>query len=180
MPHRDDQERQITTLFQRYGPLVYRRCLKILGNAALAEEAMQDIFIRVIKGIEQFDGRSQLSSWLFRITTNHCLNSIRDAQRRRELWQENVVPIHANEVSKDDPVTTLLTRQLLAEANPQEAQAAVCVYMEGMTGAETAAVLGVSRRTVTNLLERFKTWALERYEELDETRPPPHPPPGSS
>ena len=77
---------QRVTLYRRYGPLVYRRALKILGNAAEAEEATQEIFIRAFKGIDKFDERSKLSTWLFRITTNYCLNSIRDRARRRDLW----------------------------------------------------------------------------------------------
>mgnify|MGYP002039627392 CR=1 FL=1 len=77
------------SLFRDYGPLVHRRALRILGNSADAEEATQEIFIRVINGIERFDGRSQLSTWLFQITTNLCLNRIRDAHIARvgaEVW----------------------------------------------------------------------------------------------
>ena len=163
-----ENRREVKRLFRRYGPLVYRRAFKILGNAAQAEEAAQDIFIRVINGIEKFDNRSQLSTWLFKITTNHCLNVIRDGQRRRELWKEQVIP---REEARPAPPSTsdiLLTQQLLAEADPQEATAAVCVFMEGMTGDEAARTMGVSRRTVTNLVNRFRDWAIARME-----KPPP-------
>ena len=169
------RDQRVSALYRRYGPLVYRRALKILSNAAEAEEATQEIFIRAFKGIEKFDERSSLSTWLFRITTNHCLNVIRDRARRRELWEENVAPAEEHKPVTVDPTVVVLTRDLLAEADPQQAQAAVCVYMEGMSLNEAAEAIGVSRRSVTNLLNRFKEWAAKRM-----TRPPPKPPPGGT
>lgn len=166
------RDQRVSALYRRYGPLVYRRALKILGNPAEAEEATQEIFIRAFKGIETFDERSTLSTWLFRITTNHCLNVIRDRARRRTLWQENVAPAEEYTPPPVDPAVVILTRDLLADAEPKQALAAVCIYMEGMSLNEAADAIGVSRRSVTNLLNRFKEWAAKRL-----TRPPPKPPP---
>ena len=95
-----DKNRQVEVLFRRYGPLVYRRALKILGEPSQAEDATQEIFIRVVNGLETFDGRSKLSTWLFQVTTNHCLNQIRNRSRRRELWRDEVVPQAQQKVVK--------------------------------------------------------------------------------
>jgi RNA polymerase sigma factor (sigma-70 family) len=162
----------ITELFDRYGPMVYRRALNLLGNTADAEEATQEIFIRAFKGLETFDGRSQPSTWLYSITTHHCLNKIRDAKRRRELWDERVVP-EAMRHSEAAPVTErILSRYLLAEAEPSQALAALCVFVEGMSHDEAASVVGVSRRSIGNLLERFQEWAIKRVERLAVEKPP--------
>ena len=163
-----EQRKQVENLYRDYGPLVYRRTLKMLRDPQDAEEATQDIFIRVINGIETFDGRSQLSTWLFQVTTNYCLNKIRDARRRQDLWQENVVPMEKARSTTSASQDQLLTQELLANAHPDQAKAAVYVYVEGMTGAEAAKMMGVSRRTVTNLLERFRTFAIEKL-----AKPPP-------
>jgi RNA polymerase sigma-70 factor (ECF subfamily) len=162
------QRKQVETLYRDFGPLVYRRTLKMLRNPQDAEEATQDIFIRVINGIEKFDGRSQLSTWLFQVTTNYCLNKIRDTRRRQDIWQENVVPVEKAKATTAPSQDQLLTQELLAEAHPDQAKAAVYVYIEGMTGEEAAHMMGVSRRTVTNLLERFRAWAVEKL-----AKPPP-------
>ena len=55
--------------------------------------------------------------------------------------------------------------RVLAEADPQCASAAVCVYLDGMSHEEAAEVLEVSRRTVGNLLERFAAFARKRLSE---------------
>src|SRR4051812_30294696 len=80
----------VRRLFREHGPMVYRRALRILGNAADAEEALQEVFVRVLRGGEGFEQRSQVTTWLYRITTNYCLNFLRDNKRRRELLETHL------------------------------------------------------------------------------------------
>ena len=54
-----------------------RRCLSLLGNRADAEDAVQEITLKVIKGITRFEGRSSLRTWVGCITDNHCFTLIR-------------------------------------------------------------------------------------------------------
>lgn len=142
--------------------MVFRRAFRLLGRKEDAEEAMQEVFVRAMRGISSFDGRSGMSTWLYQITTNYCLNQLRDRGRRRELFAKNVA-------AEDDPPSAsaaelLLLRRLLCEADEQQAQAAVYVYLDGMSHEEAAELLGVSKRTVGNLIERFLSWAKKRTE----------------
>lgn len=146
-------------LFERHGPLVYRRALCILGDAADAEEATQEVFIRALGAVESFDPRSRVSTWLYRITTNYCLNFIRNRARRRELWADHLE-------ASDTPTSTaahvekmVVMRRLLAAADERGARAALHVLVDGMSHSEAAVHLGVSKRTVGNLLDRFTRWA---------------------
>ncbi len=156
-------EEDLDTLFRRYGPLVYRRALQILGRPAAAEEAVQEVFIRAMKARDRFDPRAKPSTWLYRITTNYCLNQIRDAGRRRELLDERKAEVTPASIARD-PARLALMRQLLADADPRQAEAALAVFVDGMSHAEAAEVLGVSRRTVGNLCARFQSWARERLD----------------
>lgn len=153
----------LSTLFRQHGRMVYRRCLRILGDPADAEEATQDVFIRVMRSRTDITARESIVQWLYRITTNHCLNVIRNRKRRSELGdeREGELPRPRAEV---EPPKLLLLRRLLTEADPQQAQAAVYVHLDGLSQREAAELMGVSRRTVGNLLERFTAWARERVE----------------
>ncbi|MFL6040025.1 MAG: sigma-70 family RNA polymerase sigma factor [Gaiellales bacterium] len=57
-------------------------CYRMLGSAFEAEDAVQDTFLRALRGYERFEGRAALRSWLYRIATNVCLDMLNGRQRR--------------------------------------------------------------------------------------------------
>lgn len=154
---------EISALFAAYGPMVYRRARYILGGHEDAEEAAQEVFLRALRTGSRFAKKSQVSTWLYSITTNYCLNQIRDRKRRRELWDLHLPDgLAAGSLASDPDAIVALRRLLAAAPDERWAQAAVAVYLDGMSHAEAGKVLGVSKRTVGNLLERFTAWARER------------------
>lgn len=153
--------RQISSLFEQHGPRVFRRALRLLGNPADAEEATQEIFIRALRAAQGFRHQSQMTTWLYQITTHYCLNHLRDRSRRATLHKEHVEPLAEvlATASTPPPDEQVFIRKLLASADERQATAAVYVFIDGMSHEEAAAVLGVSKRTVGNLIERFQAWA---------------------
>ncbi len=69
-------------LLRTHQPAVYAVCRQILGNEPDAFDAMQDALIAIVRGLGRFDGRSQFSTWVYRIATNACLDEIRRRRRR--------------------------------------------------------------------------------------------------
>ena len=74
----------ITELIRTHSRHIYQVSLKILKNHGDAEDNLQDVLCKVCANIYRFDGRSQFSTWLFRIATNEALTRIR--RRRCEHW----------------------------------------------------------------------------------------------
>lgn len=70
------------TLYQAHVGRVYALCLRLTGNAAEAEEAAQDVFVRVWQRLASFRGESAFSTWLHRLTVNEVLQTRRTAGRR--------------------------------------------------------------------------------------------------
>lgn len=64
-------------LYQRYRRKVMGRCLHFVGDLAEAEDMTHDIFIRLLDRLHSFKGDSRFSTWLYRITHNHCQDVIR-------------------------------------------------------------------------------------------------------
>jgi RNA polymerase sigma-70 factor (ECF subfamily) len=83
---------EIDALYRQYGPSVLRRARAILGNEAAAKDALQEVFIRAIRAGDGFRGEASPMTWLYRVTTNLCLNQLRDHARRAELLAENAPP----------------------------------------------------------------------------------------
>lgn len=153
-----DPRTQLRQLFDAHGQQVYRRALRILGNPADAEEAMQEVFIRAAKHLADLQQGDQIR-WLYRTTTNFCLNLIRDQKRRRELLEARG-PGPAVDARSPDALMTL--RALLAQADAQEAQAITYVYIDQLPQPEAADLMGVSVRKLAYLLAAFRTWAKAR------------------
>ena len=74
-------------LVRRYEPLVYRTCFRYLKSENDAEEATQDVFLRLFFNMDRFDGRASFKTWLFRIVTNICASKYRSLRRIREQQQ---------------------------------------------------------------------------------------------
>ena len=103
------------------------------------------------------------TTWLYEIATNHCLNQLRNRQRRAVLFDQHFpAPVeHDDTPCLDSRITA---KRLLAEATGTWAQAAVCVYVKGMSHREASVEMGVSRRSIGNFLDRFTRWAAERLQ----------------
>lgn len=81
-------EAAFNELVRRHQGQVYRLLVRMLGDAAEAEDVAQEVFVSVFKSIESFRGDSALSTWLYRIAANHAKNRIKYlARRAREAQQ---------------------------------------------------------------------------------------------
>lgn len=76
-------------LVRRHQRRVYAAALHILGNHSDADDATQETFVKAFRGLAQFDGRSDFFTWLYRITVNTALNSLRGGKRGSALSQKS-------------------------------------------------------------------------------------------
>lgn len=75
-------------LVRRHHRRVYAAALHILGNHSDADDATQESFVRAFKGLPTFDGRADFFTWLYRITVNTALNSLRGGKRQGALSEK--------------------------------------------------------------------------------------------
>ncbi len=157
-------EREETArLYRELGPAVYRRCLRLLGDREAARDATQEVFVKLLRDVKRLQQRDTALPWIYRVATNHCLNLRRNARRRGE---EELEP--GLEVIQGRPEIGYPDRQLaqkvLSRFDTATQAVAVGVFVDGMEHEEVAAVLGISRRTVSRKLERFLTGARKYLE----------------
>ena len=147
-----DPRARATELFERYGPVVYRRCLRLLRDPDAAADATQEVFVRLVRNMEALEDRATVLPWIYRVATNHCLNV-----RRAGRWTaEGPVDL---ELAEGTTLDTFPERQLaqtiLARFDPTTQAVVVAVLVDGMEQEETARTLGLSRKTVRRKLDRF-------------------------
>src|SRR6266852_2750752 len=136
----------LADLYRAYGPTIYTRCRRLLGDEAAAEDAVQETFMRVQRHLERAPDSREALAWIYRIATNYCLNELRNAKTRAEPVEE--LP----EVPSGYTEELLLDRDLAARLihrAPEKLRAVAWLhYVDGMAQEEVARVLGTSRRTV--------------------------------
>src|SRR5512140_2056047 len=81
---RDRDERAFRELIEGHRDRVYNITYRMLGSRAEAEDVAQEVFITIFKTIETFRGDSKFSTWLYRVTVNHCKNRIKYLARRHD------------------------------------------------------------------------------------------------
>lgn len=152
-------EQAFRELFRRYQGQVYNVVLRILGDHPDAEDVVQEVFIHVVRSLPRYAGRSQFSTWLYRVTVNICLQKI----RKRPLDTvslEVMVPDRMELSAKTEGPERAAERHEIEEAVqaallalPPTHRAAVVLHdIEGLTEEEIARVLKCPRGTVKSRL----------------------------
>jgi RNA polymerase sigma-70 factor (ECF subfamily) len=147
------------SLYRTYGSMVLRRARTLLGDEHAAQDMVQEVFMKAIRAFETFRGESSLTTWLYQVTTNHCLNAIRDGARRRRALERRMAPVESVAASVEDRVGV---DQLLQQLPRELAEVAIYYYVDQMNQDEIAQLLGISERTVRNRLRDFKEAARDR------------------
>jgi RNA polymerase sigma-70 factor (ECF subfamily) len=138
-------------LFERYGDVIFRRCLRLLRDEAEAHDAVQDVFLKALTRGSSYDGRGAPLTWLYGIATLHCLQALRNRGRRAALDGE----LPARGPQNPDAENRLLVRILLEDLEPELQQMVVLRFVDGMTVEEVAEVVGISRKTAGKRLAAF-------------------------
>jgi RNA polymerase sigma factor (sigma-70 family) len=145
----------IEQLFDRYGPMVLRRCRRMLGDEQLAAEAMQEVFTRLVH--KELDVRHP-SSLLHQMATHECLTRLRSRRRR----PEDLVPDLALEIANTPDVDARLDARAaldwLFSREPASTQViAVMFLVDGMTWEQIASELGMSVSGVRKRVRRLRS-----------------------
>jgi len=152
-----DTTSQVSRLYRELGPVVFRRCLRLLHERAAAEDATQEVFVKLLLDMERLQERETVLPWIFRVATNHCLNLRRDARKRGQdaLAEDLDVVPDARLDGPDAYPDRQLAQAVLSRFDTETQAVAVGVLVDGMEHEEIASMLGISRRTVSRKLDRF-------------------------
>jgi RNA polymerase sigma-70 factor, ECF subfamily len=167
----------VEALFDRYHGKVYGLALSILKNKSDTEEAVQDIFLTVLRKADQFQGNSALSSWIYRICVNACLVRLRKSRRTETVPIDEYLPVFTKEGVHAGPVqgwTSEVERRMLDKELGQvikrftdeisEKYRVVFLLsdVEGLSNEETAQVLDLTVSAVKSRLHRTRLYLRER------------------
>jgi RNA polymerase sigma-70 factor (ECF subfamily) len=194
---RAGDERAFAELVGKYGPSMLRIAMLYVSSRAVAEEVVQETWLAVLTGLERFEGRSTLKTWLFRILTNKA--------KTRGQREGRTVPFSALAADGDEdqtavdvdrflgpdsrhaghwaaPPRAVPEERLLAAEARERIEAAIAALpdnqrtvitlrdLEGLSAEEACNVLGVSETNERVLLHRARSKVRAAFEQyLEET-----------
>lgn len=147
-------------LYQTHGAKMKSIAYNLLGNTTDAEDAVQETFLKVFRGIEGFKGDSSFSTWVTRILINNCYDMRRRRMRRPELPElEEGAGMEGMELppasGHDHPLRLMIERSM-AKLSERNRTVFVLFEIEGFSHAEIAATLGISETSSKNTLFQAK------------------------
>jgi RNA polymerase sigma-70 factor (ECF subfamily) len=146
-------------LFRTFGPAIYRRCTRLLKDSAEAEDATQEVFVKVCRYLDALKPGESGLPWVYQIATSVCLNRLRSRGRSQAAAFKLVSaePRSLAAALEDQSQA----RALLEHFDERTGLIAVYHLVDGMTQEEIAQALGITRRTVYTHLTRFLAEAKE-------------------
>jgi RNA polymerase sigma-70 factor (ECF subfamily) len=158
-------EADIEALYKSHGHYLFLRCRAMLGSEDEAYDALQEVFVRLLKTRPRVSDDRPLLPWLNRVTTNHCLNRLRARRVRRHQPFDEL-----NHPSVDSPAELLailaerrdLVRWLLARADKRTQHVVVGYFFDEHPVERIARDNDISVPTVRRVLKRFLEGARKR------------------
>jgi RNA polymerase sigma-70 factor (ECF subfamily) len=169
---RDRDEKAFREMVSQYRDRVYNLTYRMLGNQQEAEDVSQEVFITVFKSIDSFRGDSKFSTWLYRITANHCKNRIKYLARRHDrgkaeyderIMRENAVGAVTAPNPSMRPDTHLagvqlerIMQQCIAELDEDHRLLIVLRDVEELTYEEIGTITNLPQGTIKSRLHRAR------------------------
>jgi RNA polymerase sigma-70 factor (ECF subfamily) len=154
---------------------VYNLALRMLSDPHEAEDVLQETFLNAYKALPDFEGRSSLSTWLYRIASNASLMRLRKKRPDTISVDEPVILDAGDSVPRqlvdwsnlpEEELLSNESRQMMDEAISELPESLRIVFvlrdLEGLSTAETGDVLGLSEGAVKTRLHRARLWLRER------------------
>jgi RNA polymerase sigma-70 factor (ECF subfamily) len=140
-------------IYDRYSARIYNFAFRFLKNAEAAEDATQEVFVKMLRHANQFQGDAKLSTWLFSIAANWCRDYLRKADNKAKESEDVLVTLPAP--SDTSPERKLEQREderriqrALQQLTPEQREAILLSRYQGLSYAEIAQIAGCSEGAV--------------------------------
>lgn len=147
-------------LYQLFKEKVYNTAISYVQNAQEAEEITQDVFVKIYRSAAQFEGKSAVSTWIYRITVNTALNYLKKKNRfsffKSGIAEQTISDFeHPGILLEKKEDAKLLFAQIKTLPSNQKT-AFILSFIEGLPRQEVADIMQLSLKAVESLLQRAK------------------------
>jgi RNA polymerase sigma-70 factor, ECF subfamily len=152
---REEPLEAFAQLYDAHGQRLKSIAFNLLGNAADAEDAVQEAFLKAYRGWQAFKGDAAPFTWLYRIVVNACMDTGR-RRKRQPLEPEDAAPPDLRPATGHDHPLRLALEAALRKLAPRQRTVFLLAEVEGFTHREVAAILEIAEGTSKNDLFEAK------------------------
>lgn len=148
---------EIEGIYRTHLDFVYRICFRYCKDHAEAEDLTQEIFLKIDRKLASFRGESELSTWIYRLSTNSCLDHLRKLRRQDKLKEEFLDGLVIRNLSEsgDRELARIDLERILGAFRPIVRQMLFLTLAEGLSYRQAGEVLNVSKDAVSKTVARF-------------------------
>jgi len=164
-----DAER-FAVLYDRYSSKVFQKCVGMTRDRDMAKDLTHDIFLKVFLNLSKFDHRSKFGTWVYSISYNYCLDTLRKGQRHREedideRTQEGIPMDDASEAHLLGMRAERLDH-VLTEIDATDRAILLMKYEDELSVVDMQGALGIGESAVKMRLLRARDRAIAKYHDL--------------
>lgn len=159
-------------LYDRYSNKVYAKCISMLKDEMMAEDAVQDIFMKVLLNLSKFKMTARFSTWLYSITYNFCIDNIRRKKKERNFVTDvedigNLEGIQIEDDDQDILATNVLQMKKILETMKVADKAVLLMkYQDDLSIKDMTGILDLSESAIKMKIKRAKEKFRRQYKLL--------------
>lgn len=151
-----DKEQQFIGIINEYKRMIYTVCYMFSSDTDDVNDLYQEILVKLWNGFDSFEGKSNIKTWIYRVSLNYCINFNNHQKKEKE---------YLDSFSKDDGSTdekgiekSLQLKQLYKRINSLGLvdRSIILLWLEGLSYEEIASIMGISVKNVSFKLVRIK------------------------
>ena len=154
-------------LYNRYSAKIFGKCLTLLRDEFKAQDATQDIMMKILLNLNKFSGNSKFSTWVYSITYNFCIDSIRKSKKDKSILMDDVSMFSdvEDEVSDKFLLEIKLERlkRILEMINVEDKSILLMKYMDGLSIKDIASIKDKSESANKMKIKRAKEKFMKVY-----------------
>ncbi len=147
-------------LYGRYSSKIFGKCLTILKEESLAQDATQDVMMKILLNLSKFGGKSKFSTWVYSITYNFCIDFIRKKKKDKSQYYEDVSQFEdvVDEVDDKEILEIELERLkvIMERIPPDDKSILMMKYLDGMSIKEICLVINKTESAIKMQIKRAK------------------------
>jgi len=166
-----NREEEFESIYNRSADMVYNVALRITGNPYFAEETVQEVFLKVFKNLARFEYRSNITTWIYRITVHTAINIAKSRSRTKRIFEvidEQIESILSNpndnvEKRAEQKSRDEFVRKMLDSLEPRYRSYIVLREIEGLSYEEISKIMKKNINTVRTRIKRAREQLIKLF-----------------